>query len=279
MILQKLLLTHFKNYTSATVGFSPKLNVITGKNGMGKTNLLDAIYYIGMGKSGISGNDRLVVQKGADFFRLEGHFLKNGQKDKVVAKVIPGKQKILEYNGVAYTKIAEHVGKFPVVMVAPNDTTLVTGGSEERRRFMDTTLCQSDAGYLNALLRYNRVLKNRNAALKQMGASHFFDATLLESFDRQMVTPATLIFEKRRAFLMDIEPVFNEYYRVISNQQETVEFEYKSQLSGNDFAELLKGAREKDRLLQRSTAGIHRDDLIFRFNDLNLKQYASQGQI
>lgn len=246
---------------------------------MGKTNLLDAIYYICMSKSNFSGNDRNVVQKASDFFRIEAQFSRKNKTEKIVAKVIPGKQKTMERNGVAHSKLADHIGLFPVVIIAPDDTSLVVEGSEERRRFLDNTLSQSDPIYLTQLMIYNKVLRQRNAALKNMAANHRFNPTLIKTYDNQLLEPAALIFEKRQQFLTQIAPIFNEFYQKISNRQETVQFEYKSKLIGNSLADLLNENQEKDRILQRTTQGIHKDDLAFRMNDFPVKQFASQGQI
>jgi DNA replication and repair protein RecF len=277
--LEKLILTNFKNYTSERVNFSPTLNAIVGKNGMGKTNLLDAIYYLCMSKSNFSGNDRNVVQKTHDFFRLEGQFKRKEKKEKIVVKVIPGKQKIIERNGTAYSKLADHIGLFPVVIIAPDDTSLVTEGSEARRRFLDNTLSQSDPNYLTQLMRYNKVIRQRNAALKNMAIQHRFNATLIKTYDQQLLEPAALIFEKRKSFLEKIDPIFNEFYQKIAAHQETVQFNYKSKLIENSLEELLEENLEKDRILQRTTAGIHKDDLAFHLDNSPLKQFASQGQI
>ncbi|MEZ4960762.1 MAG: DNA replication and repair protein RecF [Saprospiraceae bacterium] len=279
MFLSALKLTNFRNYAYQSVAFSPKLNLVTGLNGMGKTNLLDAVYYICMGKSHFSGTDRNVVKQGEEFFRLESHFSLKGKTEKIVAKVVPGKQKTFERNDNAYPRISDHVGLLPVVFMAPDDTVLALEGSEERRRFMDNTLCQLDHRYLDELLVYNKVLQNRNALLKQFGERGGYNPTLLAAYDQQLSPPGAYILEKRKQFAEQFQPLFLEYYQQICDGAETVKCHYRSQLLENDFAALLVETAEKDRLLQRTTAGIHKDDLQFYMNDLPLKRFASQGQL
>lgn len=279
MHLQKLILTHFRNYEYQALEFAPRLNLVVGLNGMGKTNLLDAVYYLCMGKSQFSGNDRNVRQKGADFFRLEGYFQKNGGTHKVVAKVIPGQLKQLELDGKAHDKLSDHVGLFPVVFKAPDDTALALEGSEERRRFVDNTLCQLDGRYLSELMEYNRLLQRRNAALKQMAEHHRWDPTLLQVYDEKMKVPAEYILQQRMAFVQEFEPVFNRQFAIISGGREAVLLKYKSQLLDSGFVTLMEANREKDRILQRTTGGIHKDDIGFQLNDLPLKRFASQGQL
>lgn len=279
MHLSNLILTHFRNYESQALEFAPRLNLVVGLNGMGKTNLLDAVYYLCMGKSQFSGNDRNVRQKGADFFRLEGCFQKNGGEQKVVAKVIPGQLKQLELDDKPYEKLSDHVGHFPVVFKAPDDTALALEGSEERRRFVDNTLCQLDSQYLSELVDYNRLLQRRNASLKQMAENRRWDPTLLQVYDEKMKVPAEYILQRRMAFVEDFEPVFNAQFEVISGGKEMVNLRYKSQLLESGFVSLMNENREKDRILQRTNGGVHKDDLGFQLNEMPLKRFASQGQL
>lgn len=279
MHLHELKVTNFKNYEFQALEFSPRLNLITGLNGMGKTNLLDAVYYLCMGKSHFQGTDRNVVRQGEDFFRLEGYFERNERQEKIVAKVIPGKQKTIERNDDAYPRISDHVGLLPVVFKAPDDTALALEGSEERRRFLDNTLCQLDHQYLEELVKYNKVLDKRNAQLRHFAGNNSFNPTLLEAFDQQLISPARYILDRRREFIHTFQPIFNEYYQVICGGEEAVDCRYRSQLLEQDFATLLDDTVEKDRILQRTTQGIHKDDLVFQMNDLALKRFASQGQL
>lgn len=277
--LNRIILTNFRNCEYLSLTFSPRLNFIVGLNGMGKTNLLDAVYYLCMGKSNSGGTDRNVVRKGADFFRIEGHFAKREKEVKVVAKVVPGQAKNLECDDVSYARLSDHVGKFPVVFKVPEDTALALDGSEERRRFLDNTLCQVDPRYLEDLQQYNRLLERRNAALKQMAETRQTDFTLLQVYEQKMKLPAEYILQRRLSLTEAFEPIFNRHFEAISGGSETVHIRFRSQLLVSGFESLLLEHRERDALLQRTTAGIHRDELVFHLNDLPLKRFASQGQL
>lgn len=278
MYLQSLKLTQFKNYSGRAFDFNARFNVITGNNGVGKTNLLDAIYVLCMTKSFFGGTDRNLIQKETDFSRVAGIYrLEDGMKQlDVVAKVIKQKKKTFEVNGKVYDRLLEHVGRLPVVMIAPDDTLIATGGSEERRKFADNTLSQKNPSYLTALVRYNRLLKQRNALLKSKSA--WLDMTLLQSYNDQLIAPAEFVFETRKAWSKVLTPLFNEYYGLISGEKEVVRIEYKSPLAGDSFAVLLDKALEKDKILERTTVGVHRDDFVFFMDDMPLKRFASQGQ-
>ena len=278
LYLQKIKLTNFKNYESQTIDFSTKVNCIVGLNGMGKTNMLDAIYYLCMCKSHFGISDSYIERHGATFFRVEGHFKKGRKKYQTVAKVIPKEKKKFELNKVPYDTLAEHIGLFPVVMITPFDTELALEGSEVRRKFLDNTLSQLDPIYLKALIQYNRLLKQRNATLKQFGETRKVENSLLDIFDEQMAEPAGLIHQRRQAFSEQFIPIFQAFYKTISNDQETVNYTYRSHLNDNKLADLLKENRQKDIILQRSTIGIHKDDLTFKIETYPLKKYASQGQ-
>ena len=278
MHLQQIKLTNFRNYEYQSIDFSERLNLISGLNGMGKTNLLDAVYYLCMGKSHFQSTDKNVVRKGETFFRLEGYFLLE-KTEKIVAKVVPGDQKTIERNEVPYPRISDHVGLLPVVFQAPDDTTLALEGSEERRRFMDNTLCQLDHHYLDSLVTYNRILDKRNALLRKFAEQGSFNGPLLETFNHQLEEPSRYVFERRKWFIEQFQPAFNKFYATISDEAEQVECAYRSQLENGDLQELLEKATEKDRILQRTTVGIHKDDLAFQLKNLPLKRFASQGQL
>ena len=279
LYLERLILTNFKNYESEHLSCSPQLNCIVGMNGMGKTNLLDAVYYLCMGRSHFKLVDSNVVRHEAGFFRLEGHFQVEGRAEKIVAKVQPRRKKELERNGVAYQRLSDHVGLLPVVFIAPDDTYLVSEGSEARRRFLDNTLSQLDHRYLQELIRYHQVLKQRNALLKQFGESGRVQPALLEVYDAQLLPPAEYIHQRRTAFLADFVPYLTETVSILSGAREAVSCAYRSRLSETPLASLLQEAREKDCLLERTTVGIHRDDLVFRLGDYPLKRFGSQGQL
>jgi len=277
--LEKLILTNFKNYESESLDCSPRLNCIVGMNGMGKTNLLDAVYYLCMGKSHFKLVDGNVVRHKADFFRLEGHFRLAGRLEKIVAKVQPRRRKELERNGVAYQRLSDHVGLLPVVFIAPDDTYLIAEGSEARRQFLDNTLSQIEHRYLQELIRYNQVLKQRNALLKQFAERGHSDPALLEVYDRQLLEPADYIHRRRSEFLADFTPNLIETVRILSGAREEVACVYRSQLNDASLEQLLRDAREKDCYLERSTVGIHKDDLHFLLGDYPLKRFGSQGQL
>ena len=276
--LDKLILTNFKNYRSQTLNFSPTINLLTGLNGMGKTNVLDAIYYICMCKSHFATNDGFLVLREEDFFRLDAHF-QGVTSANVVAKIVPRKRKEISYNDVVYEKLSEHIGKIPIVMIAPDDTALATEGSEERRRLLDNSLSQLDQVYLNNLMLHNKILEQRNALLKQFAQNHTFNESLLEVYDNQLVAPVETIFSLRKIFVQHLVPIFQEYYKIISGDREQPDCQYVSQLFEGDFLTLLQKSRDKDRILARTNVGIHKDDLSFSFDGNVLKRFASQGQL
>ncbi len=279
MQVSRLKINNFKNYESQTLDFSPRLNCLTGLNGMGKTNVLDAVYFLCLCKSHTGLNDRNLVRHGEDFFRLEAQFKLGKEKQKVVAKYQLGGRKEFERNGNAVERLSDHVGQFPVVMIAPEDVSLVQDGSEDRRRFLDTALSQVSADYLRNLVQYNALLKQRNALLKSFFEQRQFDTVLLESIDRQMPGPAMALYEQRRSFVAQFLPHFAEYYSEISGSREAVDITYQSDLSKGGLEALFQESLEKDRVLQRSTVGPHRDDLLLFMDGFPLKRFASQGQL
>jgi DNA replication and repair protein RecF len=246
---------------------------------MGKTNVLDAVYFLCLCKSHSGLNDRNLVRQGASFLRLEGHFERGGEKTKVVAKYQSGERKEFERNGSPVERLSDHIGQFPIVMIAPDDVALVQEGSEDRRRFLDTTLSQISAEYLQNLLKYNGLLKQRNALLKSFFEQRRFDPVLLEGINRQMPEPAALLFQHRQRFVNRLIPCFADFYAAISGSRETVDLAYQSDLEKGDLAELLTQSLDKDRVLQRTSVGPHRDDLRLMMDGLTLKRFASQGQL
>ena len=296
MHIEKIILTNFKSYGSQTLMFGERLNAFVGLNGVGKTNLLDAIYYLCMCKSYFLPSDSDVILRGADFLRLEGFFKKNSLTEKVVAKVQSRRKKVFERNDVPYPVLSEHIGFLPIVMMTPDDTELVKEGSEARRRFLDNTLSQLDNVYLTHLIFYNRVLDQRNSLLKKyanLGAdSAHTDSqnsdleSLLTIYDRQIMPSALYIFQKRKQFVLEFEPIFNGIYQNISDARETVKIVYDSPIDKmiieNDSDETINfwlASRDKDRILQRTTVGIHRDDLGFEMGGKSVKKFGSQGQL
>ncbi len=294
MHLETIKLTNFKNYESANLAFSPELNAFVGLNGTGKTNLLDAIYYACMCKSYFLALDSDIILRGSDFLRVDAVFQKNSKHERIVAKVQARKRKIFERNDVPYAALSDHIGLLPVVMIAPDDTDLIKEGSEERRRFVDNALSQLDNLYLRHLMFYNKIVEQRNAALKKWsenepksgqkpenteGANVSNWVHLIDTYDQQLLPSAKYIFEKRQLFITEFEPVFNQFYKQITDERETVSIVYESQLLTDSFPNLLAKNREKDRYLQRTSAGIHKDNLSFEMNGKPIRKFGSQGQL
>jgi DNA replication and repair protein RecF len=280
LILQRLKITQFKNYEQQSFEFSPRMNCLTGLNGMGKTNVLDAIHYLCLSRNHSGLPDKSLVRQGESFFRLEGHFEDpDGAPQKVVVKYQGPQKKVFERNDVPVTRLTDFVGHFPVVMIAPDDVSLVQEGSEERRRFLDATLSQMSAEYLQYLLTYNQLLKQRNALLKSFAQERRFDATLLEALDLQMLRPAAHIYAARTRLVEALAPLFSEAYAAISDSREQVSLAYDADQHTQDMAALLEQNRDKDRLLERTSAGPHRDDLELGMDGLPVRKFASQGQL
>ncbi|WP_129716099.1 DNA replication/repair protein RecF [Pedobacter sp. SYP-B3415] len=279
MHLKNLHLLQFKNYGDAALVFSAGVNAFVGTNGAGKTNLLDAIHYLCLCKSYFNPVDAQQIKRGAELFMVQGDFERNEVNEKISCGLKRGQKKQFKRNKKEYTKLADHIGLFPVVMITPNDSGLILDGSEERRRFMDTVISQTDSAYLDELIAYNRHLLNRNALLKQIAETRRYDPALLEIYDEQLITSGHRLFAKREAFMADYIPYFDKYYTFLTGGQETVQLAYQSQLSDTPFEQLLKQSSDKDRLLERTTTGIHKDDLLFHIHgDMPLKKFGSQGQ-
>jgi len=279
MYLSAISLTQFKNYGRQDLTFSPRLNCLVGQNGAGKTNLLEAVYYLCMGKNYAGAPDQYAVRHGDNVSRLAGVFVvEDNARDKVVIKLQKRKRKIIERNGAAYDRLAEHVGRYPVVIIVPDDSNLVLEGSETRRRLLDNSLSQADPVYLRNLLTYNKLLANRNALLKELEGRP--DTTgLLEVYDIQMAAPAHYIYRQREEFIEPFTELLTTAYAAISGNREAVNVTYRSHLKEQTWADLLAERREKDRLLQRTSAGVHKDDLVFTQEGHPLRRVASQGQL
>lgn len=278
MTLENLHVLFFKNYEEAGITFSPHINCLIGPNGSGKTNLLDAIHYLSLTKSAFSGSDLQNVKQGEDYFMVKGRFAQENQINAIQITFKTGQKKIVTNNKAPYEKVSEHIGRFPVVLISPYDTDLVREGSEERRKYFDSLISQLDHDYLDNLLRYNYLLKQRNSLLKQFAERNYFDADYLQVLTEEMIPFGEKTAQVRQAFLQELEPVFQKQYRFLSESSEEVRIEYKSQLPGQDFAYLLKQSQRKDSILQRTTVGPHKDDFVFMMDELPVKNYGSQGQ-
>lgn len=279
MHIQSIKLNNYKNYEHANVRFSNTVNAVLGNNGMGKTNLLDAIYYVCLGKSYFSSQDRYVLKKGGDFVRVEALLDVLEEKEKFEMKLIPAKLKEIKINGDKIGKLSEHIGRYPCIVIAPIDVQMMLDGSEERRKFINNTIIQYDKPYIQALLSYNRLLKQRNALLKQMAENRTFNPDLLETYSTPMLEPAQYIYKMRAEFCEKVTASFEKYYQQISGGQEESRIIYTSHLQKGDYQEAVKAAQEKDRILGRSTVGIHKDDIVFKMDDQALKYFGSQGQL
>jgi len=278
MYLKQLSVINFKNYTEAALTLSEGVNVFTGNNGAGKTNLLDAIHYLSLCKSYFNPVDSQQIKKGTDFFIITGCFDKNGQKETVACSVKRNQKKQFKRNKKDYQRLADHIGIFPLVMVSPYDISIIIEGSEERRKFIDNVISQTDNAYLDELIMYNRLLLNRNALLKQINETGRYDPELLEVIDGQLIVSGTRIFEKRKLFMEIFTEIFNAHYRFLSDGAEEVELVYDSPLLQDNFGSLLKKNLERDRVMERTTVGIHKDELLFAIHDMPMKKFGSQGQ-
>ncbi|HVN59462.1 MAG TPA: DNA replication/repair protein RecF [Bacteroidales bacterium] len=278
MYLKNISLTNFKNYGQAELEFSPKINCFVGNNGVGKTNILDSIHYLSLTKSFFNNIDSANIRHDSEFFIIQGTFRKNGDDDTVFCSFQRQKQKTLKRNGKDYQKLSDHIGRFPVVMISPADSALISEGSEERRKFLNKIISQYDAEYLDSVLNYNKALLQRNKLLRDFGNSGDFDEDMLSIWDAQLVKHGTYIFGERESLVKELIPVFNEYYSLISADRETVKLGYKSHLNDSEFPVALKNSLGKDRILEYTTIGIHKDDLGFEMSGFPVKALGSQGQ-
>jgi DNA replication and repair protein RecF len=278
MHLQSLTIQNFKNLVDYQLEFSDKINCIVGENGVGKTNLLDAIYYLCLTKSVLGHTDSACIFKNDTFFRLRGFFEYNKDKFEVIAAYSSTGKKIFTVNDSEYEKMSLHIGKFPLVMIAPDDTDLIREGSELRRKFFDTILCQFNQEYLAQLMLYNHVLKQRNSLLKQSAETGKVDAKLFEIYDSKLIVLGQYIFEERKKFTYGFMPVFKKVYKQISLAKEEPSLNYISDFQENDLNQLFKKSFEKDLILARTTKGIHTDEYEFELDGASVKKIASQGQ-
>ncbi|HSK12053.1 MAG TPA: DNA replication and repair protein RecF [Phnomibacter sp.] len=285
--LKQISLLQFKNYGQAAFSFGQRVIGISGPNGSGKTNLLDAIYYLCFTKSYFSGSDAQLVKKDDQGFRLSGTFdTGEGAPHEVVAILRENGKKEISWDGEPYGRVSAHVGRLPAVVIAPDDIEMITGASDARRKLADAMLCQIDGDYLQHLMAYNKILQQRNSLLKQMAERPNTPATVLEVLDEQLATRGAYIFQKRKESLLPFLQKATDHYERIAGKRDDIALQYISQLSSatadgpvrEKFLQMLRQAAPRDRTLQRSTVGIHRDDLQFSMMDQAFKQTASQGQ-
>lgn len=274
MRLKKLLLINFKNISQADIDLSDGINCFVGDNGAGKTNILDAIYYLAMSKSAFTMTDGQSVHHGEDFFVVEGSYLAdNGSTELVNCSFSHRGGKVLKCNGKEYDRLADHVGRFPVVIVSPQDSALITDAAEERRRYLNSFISQIDRAYLNSMMRYNAILQERNRFLKTSS-----NEDMLQIYDMQLTEHGGRVYELRKSIIERMQPLVAEYYRALSDDREKVDISYRSELENRPLSELLLQARERDIINQFTTVGVHRDDVIFRIGEYPLRKYGSQGQ-
>ncbi len=273
-----LILTAFKNYNSSAFSFDRRIVGICGHNGKGKTNLIDALHYLSFTKSYFSKTENGNIQFNGEGFRLQGKLERGKQLHDITSIYRLPASKEFFLDAEPYSKFSHHVGKFPCVMVAPDDIEMITGSGELRRKFLDMLISQADPNYLQQLITYNKVLAQRNSFLKQENSKNFFDHDLLDVFDEQLIAPAEYIHLARKKFSLELFSFINQFYKTISGDKESIQIEYSSMLNQNKFSELLIASRQKDKQLQRTNVGPHRDDLIFYLDQSLFKNVASQGQ-
>lgn len=278
MYLKNLTSVNFKNFQESVLEFVPRLNCFIGDNGAGKTNLLDAIYYLSFTKSFFNSVDNLNVRHGESWFMLKGNYERTGQDEEIICSYQDNQKKQIKRNSKVYRKMSEHIGLLPLVMVSPGDSILIMGGSEERRRFMDGVISQFDSGYLHDLIRYNRVLLQRNNILKQAAQGHATDPEVIDVYDEQLSETGAKIHERRKSFIHDMVPVFQKYYSIISKGVEIVGLDYQSDLFSGSMYDQLKSTFARDRAVQYTTSGIHKDDMNLILGDYPMKKIGSQGQ-
>lgn len=278
MFLQHLTLLNYKNITSLSFDFDPKINCFVGKNGVGKTNILDAIYHLAYGKSYFNPLATQNIKHNEDFFLIDAVFDKDKKEEKIACSLKRGQKKTIKRNNKVYEKLSEYIGFIPLVIISPSDTDLIIEGSETRRKFIDSVISTLDNTYLNELIHYQKLIAQRNALLKYFALNQTFDADNLAVYEDQLEPLGKKIFEKRKQFLDQFIPIFQKYYAIISDEAEIVQLVYQSQLFDSDLASLFKQNLNKDRALQYTSSGIHKDDLSFEIEGYPIKKFGSQGQ-
>ena len=273
-VLEKIVISDFRNIELQELEFSPNINCISGNNGEGKTNLLDAIHYLSMTKSAFASSDRFSFRHGTDEFSISGLYrMENALSSRFSIRMTKGEKKV-KRDDKPYNKVSDHIGVLPIVMVSPADISLVSESGEERRRFVNAVLSQMDREYMVSLQQYNRLLQQRNRMLKDMEP----DRSLLEVLDMRMAMLAEPVHQARQRFINDLKPVVNDYYRALSGDSEQVDIAYESDLFKGSLDQMLAASFEKDRILKYTSCGLQRDDLVFTMNGWPIRRHGSQGQ-
>jgi DNA replication and repair protein RecF len=275
MIINKLTVVNFKNIAEAELFFSPKMNCLFGNNGMGKTNLLDALYYLSFAKNYTNLTDSQLITHDGDFSVLQGFYSGNDIPEEIYCGIKRKQKKVFKRNKKEYERLSEHIGLIPLVMVSPADSELIQGGSDERRKFTDMLISQYDKEYLRLLIHYNKTLNQRNALLKNAAPNM---ESVFEIWEEQMAASGKAIYEKRKTFLSEFLPIFHAYYREIGDAGEQVDLVYESQLEQRDLGEMLVAKRERDLILGYTSSGIHKDDFLFLLDKYLIRKIGSQGQ-
>ncbi len=278
VFLKQLSLLNYKNLAQIEFEFDAKINCFVGKNGVGKTNILDAIYHLAYGKSYFNPLAIQNIRHGEEFFVIDALLEKNNKEEKIVCSLKKGQKKTIKRNGKIYDKLSEHLGLIPLVIISPSDSDLIVEGSETRRKFIDSVIATLDNSYLQLLIQYQKIVAQRNALLKYFALNQTFDADNLSIYNEQLSHSGQLIFEKRKQFLSDFIPIFEKHHANISGGNEKVALKYESQLFEKDLLLLLEESLQKDRIIQYTSAGIHKDDLIFEIEGYPIKKFGSQGQ-
>ncbi|MGQ8867467.1 DNA replication/repair protein RecF [Myroides sp. TSA_177.3] len=278
MYLKKIDLLNFKNIEDKSFEFNAKINCFIGLNGVGKTNILDAIYYIAYGRSYFNPIAVQNIKHGADFFVIDGLFEKNEQSEHILCSLKKGQKKILKRNNKNYERFSDHFGFIPLVIISPSDSDLIIEGSETRRKFLDSVISQMNSNYLQLLIQHQKLITQRNALLKSFVSNNYFDRDTLEIYNEQIETIAQPIYETRRDFLHEFIPIFNQYHQLITGNKDDVHLLYESQLEHHSMRELFDQNIQKDRALQYTSVGIHKDDLVFLLKGSPIKKFGSQGQ-
>ena len=278
MYLKKLALSNFKNHSESNFQFGKNINCFVGDNGSGKTNILDAIYYLSLSKSYFNKVDAQNIKFKEDFFILKGIFIKEYEQSDIQCSLQKGEQKTLKCNGKKYKRFSDHIGNFPIVIISPTDSNIILDGSEVRRRYIDSSIAQYNKQYLKNLINYNKVLKQRNALLKSFAERQYFDKLSLETFDNQLIKFGIAVFKERTHFLERLIDVFKKHYANIASKNEKVNIKYQSQISQTSFSKALQASLKKDRVSQYTNVGVHKDDIIFEMDEYPIKKIGSQGQ-
>jgi DNA replication and repair protein RecF len=278
MFLKKISLFNYKNFSEASFEFDSKINCFVGKNGIGKTNVLDAIYHLAYGKSYFNPLAVQNIKHNEEFFVIDGEFEKLERSEQIVSSFKKGQKKILKRNGKPYEKFSDHIGFIPLVIISPADNDLIIEGSETRRKFIDSVISQLDSSYLQELIQYQKIISQRNALLKYFALNHVFETDTLSIYNEQLNDLGQKIFEKRKQFINDFLPIFNKHHQAITGSAETVQLVYESHLFEGTTLQLLEQNLAKDRALQYTSVGIHKDDLAFQIDGFPIKKFGSQGQ-